>query len=148
MRLDKLFQRFDKDGDGKIALQDLPDRLREKLASADTNKDGQLTREELKNAWQQRHAEMTKEFDTNGDGVVSDQERAQARAKFWQEHFPKLDKNNDGFLTADEVPTRMWEHIKVADANNDAKLTLAEIQQAILSGKLLPPHRGGHRQGT
>ena len=147
-RLDKLFERFDKDHDGKIALKDLPERLRERLSNADTNNDGQVTREELTKAWEQRAAEMKKKLDANGDGVVSDQERAAARAKFWQERFPKLDKNQDKSLTVDEVPARMWDHIKVADANNDGKITLTEIDQAVASGKLQPPHRGGHKPGA
>jgi Ca2+-binding EF-hand superfamily protein len=147
-RLDKLFERFDQDGDGKIALKDLPERPRERLSKADTNNDGQVTREELTKAWEQRAAEMKKKVDTNGDGVVSDQERAAARAKFWQERFPKLDKNQDKSLTVDEVPARLWDHIKVADANNDGKITLTEIDQAVASGKLQPSHRGGHKPGA
>lgn len=143
-RLDRLFQRFDRDGDGKIALRDLPERLRERLAPADTNKDGQLTRDEITRAWQATAAEMKKKMDTNGDGVISDDERAKARAAFWDRRFAELDRNRDGFLTADEVPSRMWDHIKVADANGDSKITRAEIDAAIASGKLKPMHPG-HR---
>ena len=144
-RMDKLFERFDKDHDGKIALKDLPDRLRERLARADANNDGQVTRDELTKAWQTAAAEMKKKMDTNGDGVVSDEERAKARALFWDKRFSELDKNKDGALTADEVPNRMWDHIKVADANGDNKITRAEIDAALVSGKLRPMHPGhGH----
>jgi Ca2+-binding EF-hand superfamily protein len=146
-RLDRLFQRFDKDGDGKIALKDLPDRLRERLTRADSNNDGQVTRDEIAKAWQTAAAEMKKKVDTNGDGVISDAERAKARAAFWDKRFSELDKNKDGALTADEVPPRMWDHIKVADSNNDNKVTRAEIDAALVSGKLKPMHPGhGHHE--
>ncbi len=146
-RLDRLFQRFDKDGDGKIALKDLPDRLRERLTRADSNNDGQLTRDEIVKAWQTAAAEMKKKIDTNGDGVISDAERAKARGAFWDKRFSELDKNKDGALSADEVPARMWERIKVADSNNDNKVTRAEIDAALASGKLKPMHPGhGHHE--
>jgi Ca2+-binding EF-hand superfamily protein len=145
-RLDKLFQRFDKDGDGKIALKDLPGRLRERLGSADTNNDGQLTRDEIVKAWQAKAAEMKKRIDTNGDGVISEDERAKARAAYWDKRFAELDTNKDGALTADEVPARMWERIKVADSNGDNKITRAEIDAALASGKLkhMHPSYGHH----
>lgn len=143
-RLDRLFQRFDKNNDGKIALSDLPDHLRQRLAPADTNKDGQLTRDEVTKHWETMSADMKKRIDTNGDGVVSEEERAKARAAFWDKRFSELDKNKDGALSAAEVPARVWDHIKVADANGDAKVTRAEIDAALASGKLKPMHPG-HR---
>jgi Ca2+-binding EF-hand superfamily protein len=151
-RLDRLFQRFDKDGDGKIALKDLPDRLRERLTRADSNNDGQVTRDEITKAWQTAAAEMKKKIDTNGDGVISDAERAKARAAFWDKRFSELDKNRDGALSASEAPARMWDRIKVADSNNDSKVTRAEIDAALASGKLKPMHHdhdhNEHHRGT
>ena len=148
-RLDRLFQRFDKDGDGKIALRDLPERLRERLTPADTDKDGKLTRDEVTKVWQAAAAEMKKKIDTNGDGVISDEERAKARAAFWDKRFAELDQNKDGALTSNEVPARMWDHIKVADANADGRVTRAEIDAALASGKLRPMHPGHpHHDGS
>lgn len=145
-RMDRLFEHFDKDHDGRIAVKDLPDRLREKLSKADANNDGQLTRPELEQAFQQRREEMKKLMDENGDGVISEQERVKARDKFWTERFTRLDKNGDGAITASEVPSRIWDHLKVADANNDGRLTKVEIDQARASGKLRPTHPHGERE--
>jgi hypothetical protein len=144
---DALFARWDKDGDGKVALGDLPERMRSHLAKADANGDGMITRDELKAAHQAMRAESQKKLDTNGDGVVSDEERAAARARFRAEHFAEADKNHDGALSADEVPARRWEHIKVADANGDGKITAAELDAAFAAGKIRPPDRH-HGEGA
>ena len=60
-----------------------------------------------------------------------------------------MDKNSDGALTADEVGTERWEHLKVADADNSGSVTAPEIEQAFASGKLKFPghgHRGGGKR--
>lgn len=93
---EKLFARMDKDGDGKILLADLPERLRDRLAKADADHDGALTREELKAAHEAHKAEWLKKIDTDGDGVVSDEEKAAARAKFRGHHGPDHDEASDG----------------------------------------------------
>ena len=99
---EKMFAKMDKDGDGKILLADLPERMREHLAKADADNDGALTREELKAAHEARKAEWMKMVDTNGDGTVSDDEKAAARAKFKAEMKKKLDTNGDGTVSDDE----------------------------------------------
>jgi Ca2+-binding EF-hand superfamily protein len=99
---EKMFARMDKDGDGKVLLTDLPERLREHLAKADADKDGALTRDELKAAHQARKAEWMKKVDTNGDGTVSDEEKAAARATFEAEMKKKLDTNGDGTVSDEE----------------------------------------------
>jgi hypothetical protein len=99
---EKMFAKMDRDGDGKILLADLPERLREHLAKADADKDGALTREELKAAHEALRAEWMKKLDTNGDGTVSDDEKAAAHARFKAEMNKKLDTNGDGTVTDEE----------------------------------------------
>jgi Ca2+-binding EF-hand superfamily protein len=120
---DALFARWDKDGDGKVALADLPEKMKSHLAQADANGDGVLTRDELAQAHQAMRAE---------------------REKKHAERFAEADKNHDGALSADEVPAPRWEHIQVADANGDGKVTAAELDAAMAAGKIKPPprHRG------
>jgi Ca2+-binding EF-hand superfamily protein len=139
---DALFARWDKDGDGKVALADLPEKMKTHLAQADANQDGVLTRDELAQAHQTMRAEREKQLD--GDGTVSEEERAQARGRHHAERFARADQNHDGSLSADEVPAPRWEHIQVADANGDGKVTAAELDAAMAAGKIKPPprHRG------
>lgn len=141
-----LFRRFDKDGDGKIALADLPDRLRAHLSTADTDKDGFVTKDELHAARQSWVAKMKAEADTNHDGTVSADERAAARVHFTEAHLMKHDANGDQALTADEVSGKKWDHIKKADANGDGRITSDEIAAAVSSGML--GHFRGHMNGA
>jgi Ca2+-binding EF-hand superfamily protein len=118
---DGLFARWDKDGDGKVALGDLPEKMKSRLAEADKNHDGVLTRDELAQAHQAKRAER----------------------------FAQADKNHDGALSADEMPAERWQHIQAADANQDGKVTAAELDAAMAAGKIKPPprHHGNHGAG-
>ena len=91
--------RLDKDGDGVITEKEL-DARKSRLMEADTNNDGQITREEMRAYREARRAERNP--DKNGDGVVSREEFTAAA----DERFDRLDKNGDGVLTEDELPRR------------------------------------------
>lgn len=120
----RFLQHFDKNGDGKVQVSELPEHMQQKLAAADTNKDGVLSTEEL-HAF---HSQMK-------------------AAK-----FAKADKNGDGALDQTEVTAERWTRIQAADANKDGKVTKAELEQARATG-VLPRgehHRGrrGHSPET
>ncbi|KYF70195.1 EF-hand domain-containing protein [Sorangium cellulosum] len=105
----RMIKRFDKNGDGKLAVSELPEKAQKRLATADTNKDGALSAEELK-----AHAEQHKK----------------SREGKQKERFAQKDKNRDGFLTKDEVGEERWERLKAADANRDNRLTADELRAA------------------
>ncbi len=113
-----LITRLDANKDGKLQVTELPELMKERLATADTDKDGVLS-----------VAELTAH-------------RAQAK----QARFAKEDKNGDGALDATEVGDKMWSHLQVADANKDGKVTLAELDAARAAGTLGKGHggEGGH----
>ncbi len=111
---------FDKDGDGKLSKEEVPERMQGLFARGDANSDGFLTREELtKMAESQagstspqqgreegrdrrlgllRRDPITAAFDTDNDGVLSAAEIDAAPAA-----LAKLDKNADGKISEDEV---------------------------------------------
>lgn len=47
-RAQQLFKQYDQDGDGKIALSDLPDPIQQRMVDVDANQDGQLDKQELR----------------------------------------------------------------------------------------------------
>jgi Ca2+-binding EF-hand superfamily protein len=51
--VERMFQEFDRNGDGKLAKSEVPGRLQEMFDSADADKDGFLSRDELKKAIEQ-----------------------------------------------------------------------------------------------
>lgn len=107
------YMAFDKNGDGVLTKDELPERMQGLLARGDANQDGKLTREELtklagaaasSGGGERRSADgpppdpIFTALDTDHDGKVSPAEIAQAAAA-----LAKLDKNQDGRLTEDEV---------------------------------------------
>ena len=167
-------KRFDRNGDGKLQVSELPERMRAWLGPADANKDGVLTQEELAahraamDAERRDPAATIRRFDANGDGrlavselpehlqarlAVADidangflslQELTAARDAMEQQRFARKDRNGDGAITEDEAGPRRWEHLKVADTDGNGKITLAEIDRAIDNGTLHLPHHGHH----
>lgn len=47
-RAQQLFKQYDQDGDGKIALADLPSQISDRVSRMDVNKDGQIDKAELR----------------------------------------------------------------------------------------------------
>lgn len=110
-----MFMKFDRNGDGKLTKDEVPERMQGIFARNDTNEDGVLTREELlQGATRQAQAAGRREgpagggmmrsdpvfaaLDANQDGEIS-----QSEWKVAAKVLAKLDKNGDGQLTADEI---------------------------------------------
>lgn len=143
-----LFERWDKDHDGRINIAELPDRMKRHLTAIDANKDGVLTRAEFDQGKTQLMALREKELDKNGDGKVTDEERHEAMRAHIVERFVEQDKNHDGYLTETEVNAREWSMVKAADSNSDSRVTLDELKVAFDEGKMRPPARRGHGPGA
>ena len=114
-------QHFDKNGDGKLQVAELPQKMQDHLGKADTNGDGVLGADEIQKAFDERKQRM----------------------------FAEADKNSDGSLDATEVGADRWAHIAPADANADGKITQAELDAARASGAIKGFHggRGDHGPG-
>jgi len=114
------FKKADADGNGTLSRAEVEKsmpRLAEKFDQIDTNKDGQLSRDEMK-AWKKTHkhahkkgnkadyqaraAERFKHADTDGDGAISRAE-AEKHAPRLAKKFDQIDSNKDGKLTQDEL---------------------------------------------
>jgi Ca2+-binding EF-hand superfamily protein len=108
---DKLFERFDENKNGTLEPGEVPDRMKDKFADIDTDKNNVLSKEEVTAHFKARMLERGKR------------------------HFERKDTNRDGFLDQNELGKR-WEKLRVADANGDQKLTLDELRAAFEAGKL------------
>lgn len=95
------FSKADKDGDGRVSVEEIDERRREFLGEADADKDGFITEEEIKAMHESKRAEMkAKRFpDADKNGYVDRREFEEAaRAR-----FAELDKNGDGRLSEEEA---------------------------------------------
>jgi len=93
--------------DGQITRAEFQAEANAKFAAADTDFDGQLTKDEMKSLRVKRKAEredkrFAKMDDANGDGVVS---RAEYDAST-EALFTRMDANGDGVLTKGEGKRR------------------------------------------
>lgn len=95
------FSRFDEDGDGKVAVDEIDAHHKEFIAKADADGDGFITKDEMDAMHKTRRAEMkARRFpDANGDSKVDRREFEDAA----RSRFDELDANGDGLLTEDEM---------------------------------------------
>ncbi len=131
-----LFQRLDKNGDGKLTAGEIPqDQIRffERLVRrGDKNADGELTREEFEQA---NKPDERPNVPLGGGGAG---ERGPGDAR---QRFEMLDRNKDGKVTLDEVPEQFRDRIKpIFDRAGKQELTFEEFSRLTGGG---PPQDPG-----
>lgn len=101
-RHDRLAQ-ADKDGDGKISREEaaaMP-RMAKNFDKLDANKDGFISKDEMKAAHEAHRGERGARPDTDRDGNISKAEAE--RFPKLKENFSKIDTNGDGVLSKEEM---------------------------------------------
>jgi Ca2+-binding EF-hand superfamily protein len=142
---------FDKNKDGVLTADELPERMRTIFARADKNKDGKLTPGEIRQtatrtgspngrqggpasaSGMMRMDPILNALDTDHDGMISAAEIKTASASLLT-----LDVNHDGSITADEMKVRQQTPAdRVAhmldefDTNKDGKLSSEEVPDGL-----------------
>ena len=113
----QLFNRLDKNKDGRLGLDELKPKSERRFMRLDTDKDGTVTSGEI-DTWLQALAERRKQrildrMDGNGDGAVT---RAEV-ASYIDGLFAAADANADGGVTIDESKAY---HVAKRKKNADA----------------------------
>jgi Ca2+-binding EF-hand superfamily protein len=118
---------YDKNGDGKLSVNEVPNNMRNALRGADQNHDNMIDRQELAAVV----AATRTQFGNNGAPWAGANNGAaqQATGQFLQH-----DRNGDGRLSADELrnlPPQMSRSLQNADRNKDGAIDAGELQAAI-----------------
>ncbi len=96
--------KLDTDGDGGFSLDEMQkagaEMMQEQYAAFDADKDGKLSREELKTGYGR---EMFTRFDKDASGGVSLEEMQAIRSSVTQEKFTRMDADGNGQLSQDEL---------------------------------------------
>jgi Ca2+-binding EF-hand superfamily protein len=151
-----MFARLDKNGDGKVTIDEIPEqqrpRIKQFFGRADADKDGALTKEELERLGQNVRQQLVGRparpggpsvgplfaaLDADGDGNISSQEISAAA-----EALKKLDRDGDGAISRAEATgapgqpagagsppngAQLLERLFRSDANQDGKLSEEEL---------------------
>ena len=105
--------KWDTNGDGVVTREEAQaasaNSVAKRFDELDLNKDGQITKEEMSQVRETRHAAMKQKFDAdfkaadkNADGGLS-KEEASASMPRLAKHFDELDANKDGVVTQEEL---------------------------------------------
>jgi Ca2+-binding EF-hand superfamily protein len=141
--MEGMFDRFDKDNDGKLSKDEMPPPMAERLGKVDSNKDGAVSKDELQAAFRKLRGEMAQRPKQGEPGPGRRGPMAQGRPgprgtagrdaprTRIVAILTRLDENKDGKLTKSEVPDGMWARIGRLDANKDGSVTKAELQKAM-----------------
>ncbi len=140
-----LIERFDKDGDGKLAKDEVSDRMQSRFTKFDTDQDGFVTVAELTAAMEKGSGR-----DGKGKGKKGDREGDGEKKKHGRRNIDpatmiqKMDKDGDQKISLAEAPARMQQNFAKIDANGDGFVEESELKVAMETMKKM---RGGNREG-
>ncbi|MEQ9407789.1 MAG: hypothetical protein RIK87_08675 [Fuerstiella sp.] len=151
---------LDKDDDGKLSKEEVPERLQSLFARADRNEDGFLTKEEIGADLRNREGRGFGGPPGDGEGRRGEGRRGEGRPQDGEGRgrgfgggpgrmppFPvmmTLDANQDGELSADEI-NNATAALKKLDKNGDGKLDHEELRPNF--GDRSPGEGAGGRPG-
>ncbi len=116
----QMFQRLDKNNDGKVTANEVTGKMAERMKMIDQNGDG-VDREELLAAFRTR---MQK-------GMGGPKGNAKEKGRDFSMIFKRADKNGDGIISKDEAPDRLKQRFDQIDVNGDGAIDGNELKELV-----------------
>lgn len=115
---------YDKNKDGKLSRNELPERMQRMFARMDQNNDGSVEKKELEQMFQRRPGGRPGGFPGGRPGRPGTPEAMLKR-------LLERDKNKDGKLSKEEAPDGFRRMFDRGDRNNDGQLDEGELKRMI-----------------
>ena len=125
---------MDKNGDGNLSKDEVPERAWAFMSRADKNGDEVLSKEEL---------EAMRAAAGSGRGGPGGRPGRGEGGEGGADMFANLDKDKDGKLTEAEVPEQLWARLSKADKDADGAVSKAEMEAV----RTAAGGKGGQRDG-
>jgi Ca2+-binding EF-hand superfamily protein len=143
-----LIERFDTDGDGSLAVTELPERMQKRFEKVDINGDGFVSADELTTAFESRQGNGERNGEGKGKakgkgkgkekderGGLDKRERGDGekgkRSMDPTKLLQRMDKDGDEKISLEEAPDRFKKNFSKMDANADGFVELAELKTAM-----------------
>jgi len=137
------FRKMDKNADGKLTEEEFSSyvqarreqRRLERFKTADTDNNGNISRDEYLAAQQKRAERRFARMDRDSNGMLSAEEYDRKRGHHDKKGrgkniFTKLDSNSDGHATLEETQIAWDNWFRKMDTNGDNMVTPEEVKQA------------------
>lgn len=119
----EMFKRADKNSDGKISKDEVPEQAWERLGKLDKDGDDAVSKEEMAAMAAMMRQRGGKGGPQGGKGKGPEGGPGAI--------FEKLDKDKDGKLAESEVPAEMWAKVRKADEDADGLVSKAELEKVM-----------------
>ncbi len=129
--IDRFMER-DANGDGKLTIDEVDERMARMLQGADTNQDGAVDRAELEAAMQNFRGGPGGFFGGGGPGGMGGGFGPMGDADSMTKQVMSADRNGDGVISANEMNSsqnpQMARMMQEADTNGDGALNAKEVR--------------------
>lgn len=130
----EMLKRMDKNGDGSLSKDEVPEQAWERIGKLDKDSDGVVSKEEMTAGFAaMRAAKGGEGAKGKGRGIGGLQEGGAGAA------FGRFDKDSDGKLSESEVPAEMWGKLRKADTDADGLVSKEELEKVYQDRKDYAP---------
>ena len=137
----EVFQRFDKDADGILMLDEVPERIQKRFQQADADANGEVTKAEFTEQFE-RHMKNFKARQLPNQSNKKQRQHRATQGQGQQAIMRALDTDHDGALSAAELAAAT-SSLNSLDQDQDGALSQKELSRHSLQVHGRPAGQGG-----